>query len=447
MKRNIDVIIAIALFLIVFLVYMKILIDCPLLPGIDGPYYAVQVSHIMKTGKLKYPDPPLTFYVMYLFTLVCNNVFLGVKITTSFMTALSIIPLFFLILHLTGSRIIAVSSSTIYSFSFYLIRMMSDFMKNSIGTLWLNLGLLILIEFMLHKLRERTFIPAYLVTLFLTGITHILDFCTLLAYSILLSFLWYLLSSDKKRGKMMLKSVVMVQISILVIFLSFVTLLTGGDLFKILSFIRDLTKSLTSNKVYIAFMFNPRIFVPVFMGVLLMFLSLVSKISEAIRTVILSNSIMIFIFNLLPLTPGWIMRLNLMSCIPLAILIGLLIHMISTKTERIVRTVLMLIPLLASISIIDTYRPRPSIPPIAYNELKEIITSMEDKRTVWLVPSVKIRYWVETITDNVITKPRPLPLYKYKVLLIIYKLHFRHMKPIRARLVYSSWFFEVYRLR
>ncbi|MCD6368851.1 MAG: hypothetical protein J7L38_03535, partial [Thermoproteales archaeon] len=45
-----------------FLIFLRAFNATPLLPGIDGPYYAVQVNWILKYGGLKYLDPPLTFY-------------------------------------------------------------------------------------------------------------------------------------------------------------------------------------------------------------------------------------------------------------------------------------------------------------------------------------------------------------------------------------------------
>lgn len=440
-----DIMLPTILFVLAFSAYFKLLIDCPLLPGIDGPYYVVQVVHIMKTGSLKYPDPPLTFYIMYIFTLLCGDVFLGVKLAVSVLTALSLIPLFFVVTYVTNSRSIAALSSIVYSLSFYILRMMSDFMKNSIGLLWLNTGLLTLVCFMNRRLSKRQFVITYLAVLFLTGVTHILDFWTLIAYSIVIAVLWLFLTSDKERSEFMIKAILTTQVTILTIFFVCATTLTGGDIFKVLSFISDLATSMTPIEARGKLPLSTRVLVPVITAIAAPFTCLINKKNKIESTMALSSATMTFLLNLLPLPFSWIMRLNLMSCIPLAIMMGILVNIVAKSTEHVIAASLILIPSLTLISVIDSFKPRPSIPPPAYEELKEIILRMNDERTVWLVPDTRIRYWVETIIDNVIANPKALLWHRYKILILVYKLP--HIKPIKARLVYSGMFFNIYRLR
>lgn len=447
MKRSLNVLLSITLFLIVLSFYVRLLLDCPLLPGIDGPYYAVQVSYIIKTGSLKYPDPPFAFYAMYLCALVCGDVFLAVKVTTSILTALSVIPLFFSIVYITKSRVIATLSSVVYSLSFYVLRMMSDFMKNSIGMLWLNLGLLTLVMFMVHKLERRTFVIAYTISLFLTGITHILDFWTLIVYSVAITLLWFFIATDKRKSRFALKSVLTVQAGVLTTFFVCATLFTGGDIFKVLSLARDLIRftPMVFSEFHVRFLLSPKILVPMFITSLLILMCLITKVREVVLVMALSSIAMTIILNLSPLPPSWIMRLNLMSCIPLSIMVGTLVHIMAKSTRFVTAIFLTFLSLLPLTFIVDKFRPRPSIPPAAYGELKRVILHMNDEHTLWVVPDTRIRYWVETIIDNVVRTPRALPSYKCKVLFIASK--FPRGRPIRAKIVYDGMFFNVYRLR
>ncbi len=44
-----------------FAFYLEILTRHPLMYGIDGPYYLVQVRSLLEAGRLEYGDPPLSF--------------------------------------------------------------------------------------------------------------------------------------------------------------------------------------------------------------------------------------------------------------------------------------------------------------------------------------------------------------------------------------------------
>jgi hypothetical protein len=48
--------------------------------GIDGAYYLIQVERILSTGMMKYPDPPLSFYLFSALTLLVENDTLAVKL-------------------------------------------------------------------------------------------------------------------------------------------------------------------------------------------------------------------------------------------------------------------------------------------------------------------------------------------------------------------------------
>ena len=64
---------------------------------IDGPYYLIQVRGILTTGGIIYGDPPLTFYLLALFSLISGDIMLGVKVGAALLSALSLIPAYFLI--------------------------------------------------------------------------------------------------------------------------------------------------------------------------------------------------------------------------------------------------------------------------------------------------------------------------------------------------------------
>lgn len=94
-KREVEYLILTFLFVLSFTIYMSKEISSPLLFGIDGPYYYIQVSSILSNGCMKYPDPPLAFYILTLFALITHDIILGIKIGSVFMMLLSLYVIYF----------------------------------------------------------------------------------------------------------------------------------------------------------------------------------------------------------------------------------------------------------------------------------------------------------------------------------------------------------------
>jgi len=73
-------------FLASLAIYLAKEFSTPLLYGIDGPYYYIQVSHLLTEGFLKYSDPPLSFYILAAFSVMLKDVVSGVKVGSVFIT-------------------------------------------------------------------------------------------------------------------------------------------------------------------------------------------------------------------------------------------------------------------------------------------------------------------------------------------------------------------------
>jgi len=64
-----------------FAFYLEILTRHPLMYGIDGPYYLVQVRSLLETGRLEYGDPPLPFVLFAIFSIIFGgDLALGIKV-------------------------------------------------------------------------------------------------------------------------------------------------------------------------------------------------------------------------------------------------------------------------------------------------------------------------------------------------------------------------------
>lgn len=75
-----NILVSSILFIVSLIYYVAYEFRFPLVYGIDGPYYLIQIEHIEKTGTMYYGDPPLTFYVLYAIYVIVRNSTLAVKI-------------------------------------------------------------------------------------------------------------------------------------------------------------------------------------------------------------------------------------------------------------------------------------------------------------------------------------------------------------------------------
>ena len=95
-KNKVEFSLVSSVYLLGFVFYLWIFLRNQLVPMIDGPYYLIQVRSLLSMGVLVYGDPPLTFYLLSLFSVLLGDIGLGVKVGAAFFSALSTIPAYFL---------------------------------------------------------------------------------------------------------------------------------------------------------------------------------------------------------------------------------------------------------------------------------------------------------------------------------------------------------------
>lgn len=168
-----------------------------LMPMIDGPYYLIQVQSLLETGTLVYGDPPLTFYLLTVTTLICGDIMVGVKVGVAFFCALAVIPAYFLMKRVGKSMLAGYLAMLFIIFSPLYLRMVSDFIKNAIGIAWLLAFIYFLHDLAFSGLSKRSMGFA-IVFLLLTGLTHILVFGVALLFLLLYTVLGILRSQNRK---------------------------------------------------------------------------------------------------------------------------------------------------------------------------------------------------------------------------------------------------------
>ncbi len=95
--------------------YMLKEFTTPLLYGIDGPYYYIQVSSILMNGHLKYLDPPLSFYILTAYSVLLNDIFAGIKVGTVITTLLATYAIYYLVRYITSPAGGLIASLLYYS--------------------------------------------------------------------------------------------------------------------------------------------------------------------------------------------------------------------------------------------------------------------------------------------------------------------------------------------
>lgn len=423
------------LFLVVsvgFVVYLFKALSSPLVFGIDGPYYVLQVEYLLGHGCLKYLDPPLAFYVLAGFSVLIGDVFLGVKVGSLIVFLLASIPLFFLVRRLSGSigGLVAVLS---YVFSSYLVRLGFDFLKNAMGLLFLSL----FFYMVLRGLGEddlRYSIGASLL-LIVTGLTHILDFGV--GYGFALLLLVFNIVSRNRGGIKHLLLPVATSTLLLVAGFTVYTVM-GGDPYKALNLLRLMGEE-TSNITLTPWELAKTV-TPLILGVTGIILSF--RLNGVEKQVVLAVSIILIVLNtpLIPLQYLW--RFNLMTAILAPIILGVLVGLVRDKTIAVAAS-LVIIGLLLPQFIVQLQAVHPSIPEPEYGELRKLVENLP-ANTLIIAPDTRLRYWIETLYENVAKKPPgPTP---YPQLIVFDKNPSTRKPwiPPHARKYYSGEYIEAY---
>ncbi len=425
-KNLFKTIIPIVVFLSSFLFLSIPILKAPLLTGIDGPYYAIQVRWILQYGKLKYPDPPLTFILMTFMALLVKDVFLGIKLTVLIFTSLASLPWYFLFSQ-RNKTLSGIASSLSFIINWYSLRLASDFMKNSIGLLWLSLYIFFMFQYF-QKDDKKSLI--LLVTSFiLTALTHILDLGIVIFYSLTISFLYFILyrKIDKK-----IVIILLLSISTIVIGLS-LPMILGGDIYKGIAFVEDLIEE---NNFIIGRMQNFLFSIGMFLTLTIVSLILLKK--DKLSLLFFTSGILALLLNLPIIPHKWLFRFQLMNMIPLSLSIGSALYLIEKDHKAF--PIIIIITTLLLFSSIGTYNlVRPTIIPPEYQELKMIVKSLEKRGYSIIIPDVKIRYWAETFSDKVYKSPKDLNT----KIVFLFRIHSKKI-PVFIKPLWIGHFFIAY---
>nr|MDO8097689.1 hypothetical protein [Candidatus Njordarchaeota archaeon] len=385
-----------------FVFYLGVLTRDPLIYGIDGPYYLIQVRSLLETGHLVYGDPPLSFVFFAFFSVVFGgDLTFGIRVGVAFFGALSAVPLYFWVTKITHSQFSGVVAMLICIFSALHLRLLNDLLKNAVGAFFL-----LCFAYYLHSLatgsenKKNLFLAASF--LILTAATHILVFGVALLLMILYSTVALLIDFNRRT---IAKNAGILSLTVLVFgvaaFLVFPSLLT--DFFKGASFFQGLFTG-TGNDTPIQFFFDPMstIFIAPILGVgyVLSFHEWRNQRREAflaVASVTIAGTLLS-----LPFIPvEWLWRFLLMGFIPVAFILGHSVSRVQTMPSSRVKTAVSILLLLCLFMLVlQAVHVSRTLGPIIqesdYEEL-ESIGELIPSNSV-LVGDLRYGYWLQYIT-------------------------------------------------
>ncbi len=433
-----------------FMLYYWVLTRGSIMPGIDGPYYLIQVRSILETGLMIYDDPPLTFYLFALFSEFLGGVYNGVVIGVSALAALSAIPIYFFVRKVTGSRLSAIASIIFFLYSTYHVRLVADLMKNAVGVLFLAGFIYYLHDTAFNGYRKRSIILS-IIFLTLTAFTHILD----LGVAILFLVLYTIVVPLLQRRKQFLKSAgIMWSFLITLLFVgSMVTPFYFTDIGKGIAFAEDLLQPNPSSQTEpqlpppeqqapLPGKQAPQNYAPMWLTIPFLIAGAIMSGKELIdgnkqKATVLIVATTVGILLILPFIPQiWLWRFTLMEFIPLSIIFGVILSSVKKKTI-IILSIFILTPV--SIQAVQAVDSIPvSITEEGYRDL-EAMKSMVPSDSVIVVSNKRGAYWVEYLLRvETITSLSPSLDTGYENTFIISDLRMRRPLPHQTQIIYTG---------
>jgi len=394
-----------------FLFILGLYLRYPIMYGIDGPFYLVQVRHIVEKGVPKYADPPLTFYMLVPFYILFPDKMLGLKVGTSLYVTLTATLLYLLFSQSSNDNIVGLISSLFFIISPFTIRLYTDFIKNTIGLLFI-----VLLLYSIYCIRsKRTTIALILFSAIGVTLSHVLDFAvfTLL---VALMFLKLLIFKEKYSKELRFRVTVALGVSIALLLACLaIPQIVGYDTRKLFSFLEqplsEEQHTMTSNIAYTLRNFPLSLFL-CSAGI---FYSLAR--SSPLSPIFFASSILIVMLNFPLISKAWLFRFELMNSILIPLVIPIAILAVKSREAKVL-ILLIILGFATMITVPMIPRLRPSIPLLEYTEL-ELIPAYIPEGSTLIVPNTRLRYWVEALHEDkyeILSKPLKPPVGAYLII-------------------------------
>ncbi|RLG64584.1 hypothetical protein DRO02_04115 [archaeon] len=378
------------------------LLDVWLLPGLDGGYYAIQVENIMRSSDIKYDAPPIAFFIFAFFTWLLSSfqplndaIINGVKIGLSIAYGLSFIPVYVLSRKILKNRFEAFIVATLFMLHpFYVSLTTASLFKNSVGTLFLVIGVLMLYNFM----KERTLKNAVFlgITITICEFTHILCFGIIVLFSAISLFFIFILCRDRAK---LLKSFIVIALIPALATLSVILFKPNylGSYWKLHSYVEEVAFQISSQQIAP----GPQIEYVILLTLAIVGASLYYCLREFIdgrrnfeNIFFVSATILGFYLSYPFMIPSWRWRFQFMLFIPFTL------SFIKCFKESRVREAFLISILIFAAFIPATLnsfvRMKTVIDETMYNDLLDMRNHIEKNGSV-IIARFGLNYWVEYI--------------------------------------------------
>jgi len=421
-----------AAFLISFITILIVLLRYPIMYGIDGPYYLIQMRHLLGDGSLKYPDPPLTYYMLAPFYLLFSDKNVGLKVAVAFYGGLISLILFMAFRRFCDLS--GLTASLTFTLSPFTLRLAEDFIKNYVSLIFPAIFIYVLLN--VRDLR-RAVVYSSIVAL-ASALSHVLTFGVLALLSLIV-FILSLIGRGDDLIKYASASAAITSMIILAISLSIFPQVTGYDSFKLLSFLNQPFGDgggLTFRRIDS-------------IGSMLIGLAGItyglthgSKLESLIP---ITSGISLILLNLPIIGRSWLFRFNLMGSILVPLIIASMMDGVKESSRPAMLTAI--IGLMFMVMLPTIFALRPSITMNDYLELQRIVDYVPPGSTI-VVPDTRLRYWVEALHEEtyeiVRRPPHPPPQNLY---LIVGRHHRPKGLPPRSKLIFEGDYIRIIKMR
>jgi len=421
-----------AAFLMSFIMILIVLLRYPIMYGIDGPYYLIQMRHLLGDGSLKYPDPPLTYYMLAPFYLLFSDKNVGLKVAVAFYGGLTSLILFMAFRRFCDLG--GLTASLTFTLSPFTLRLAEDFIKNYVSLIFPAIFIYILLNV---KDLKRAAIYSSIAAL-ASALSHVLTFGVLALLSLIV-FISSLIGRSGDFVKYASASAAITSMIILTVSLSIFPQVTGYDSFKLLSFLNQPFGDgggLTFRRIdFIGGMV-------IGLAGIIYGLTHRSKLESLIP---IASGISLTLLNLPIIGHSWLFRFNLMGSILVPLIIASMMDGVKESSRPAMLTAI--IGLMFIVMLPTIFALRPSITINDYLELQRIVDYVPPGSTI-VVPDNRLRYWVEALHEEtyeiVRRSPHPPPKNLY---LIVGRYHRPRGLPPRSKLILEGDYIQIIKLR
>lgn len=393
-----------AILLIGTIFYSWTLLKGWLIPGVDGPYYLIQVENLLKEGRLKYGDPPFVFYVSAALTSLLKDPTLAICLVVAIFSALSAVPAYLIVRRATRSTMGGYAASLACVFCPQLVRMAGDLMKNAVGIFFL-LSFVYFLHIEVFSPSELSLVFSVL-SFYLTFLTHALDFGFALLILLVYPFLALIIRREREVAVRWVAILVPCLLLVLVSYLLLPNLFS--DLGKGVKFLRDLLHLSPSGRFppsempkppprgpFLELIFDPYeagFVVPALIAGCILAYKELRERSEAFP-LLASAAILGLLCTVVSGMPDWGWRFRLMTMVPISAVIGVLASKVGSKVVSLSVTIL-LVGILSIGAARVALETHPLISLEEYEEL-ERASKVIPPRSVVIIRSHINPYWVE----------------------------------------------------